>query len=82
MCETKSSIKYYFSALLNPIIAGIIAGLVAGLILTHYQNKNDTNKVIKNLRIEIAKNLPLLNNYLDDVKNYKGKKHNPQNIYI
>jgi hypothetical protein len=81
MAENQCNMTAVMKILIAPIIAGIVAGLVAGFILSVYQNKSDRDKVIANLRVEIAKNLPLLKQYLNNIANYRYNGSKPEDIY-
>ncbi len=81
MTESKCNITAVMKSLITPIVAGIVAGLVAGWILNVYQNKSDKDKVIANLKVEIAKNLPLLKQYLNEIADYRNTEHKSEDIY-
>lgn len=71
----------FLKGLSVPVVAGIVAGLVAGWVLNYYQIKDDIKRVKSAIRAEIETNLPLLEEYLDELGKYNPRTKDAEDIY-
>ncbi len=71
----------FLKGLSVPVVAGIVAGLVAGWVLNYYQIKDDIKRVKSAIRAEIETNLPLLEEYLDELGKYNPRTKDVEDIY-
>ena len=80
--QTKSKPYWTFlKGLSVPVVAGIVAGLVAGWLLNYYQIKNDIKRAKSAIRAEVETNLPLLEEYLDELGKYNPRTKVAEDIY-